>query len=221
MDDNFACGGRCYRFGHFSQARVYGSGSNLAPSLLLGVWVGAGIITLFGALTNAEIASMIPQTGGQYVYFKKCTAILRLFVWMVYVRRHFTGGVASIAHAFGEYAQHFVALPRFALETEHSFAIALPFIGTMYPLQNIGVKLLTICIIILLTAINYRSVSAGGRYRTFYGAQGSGDCCHCLACVYRFARLMEYLLHNATTSPTMGWDLWQRAYGILGAFWDI
>ena len=35
-----------------------------SPELLLGVWVLAGVLTLFGALTNAEIASMIPETGG-------------------------------------------------------------------------------------------------------------------------------------------------------------
>ena len=31
----------------------------------------AGVLTLFGALTNAEIASLIPETGGQYVYFER------------------------------------------------------------------------------------------------------------------------------------------------------
>src|SRR5512142_2765619 len=35
-----------------------------SPELLLAVWVLAGVMTLFGALTNAEIASLIPETGG-------------------------------------------------------------------------------------------------------------------------------------------------------------
>src|SRR5215470_18346704 len=42
-----------------------------SPLLLLSVWLLAGVITLFGALTNAEIASVIPETGGQYVYFER------------------------------------------------------------------------------------------------------------------------------------------------------
>src|SRR5207248_4991501 len=42
-----------------------------SPEVLLGVWILAGVITLFGALTNAEIASMIPETGGQYIYFER------------------------------------------------------------------------------------------------------------------------------------------------------
>ena len=36
-----------------------------SPELLIAVWVGAGFITLFGALSNAEVAAMIPETGGQ------------------------------------------------------------------------------------------------------------------------------------------------------------
>lgn len=46
-----------------------------SPELLLGVWVLAGVLTLFGALTNAEVAGMISETGGQYVFFQKCMGI--------------------------------------------------------------------------------------------------------------------------------------------------
>ena len=41
-----------------------------SPELLIGIWVLAGVLTLFGALTNAEIAGMIPKTGGQYEFFR-------------------------------------------------------------------------------------------------------------------------------------------------------
>src|SRR5215510_10010509 len=34
-------------------------------------WVLGGIISLFGALSNAEIAGMLADTGGEYVYYKK------------------------------------------------------------------------------------------------------------------------------------------------------
>lgn len=201
---------------------AYMAGQLGSPSLLLGVWVGAGIITLFGALTNAEIASMIPQTGGQYVYFQKMYGNLTAFLygWSMFAVI-FTGGVASIAYAFGEYAQHFVALPRFALETEHSFAIVLPFIGTMYPLQNIGVKLLTICIIILLTAINYRSVSAGGAVQNIFTALKVAAIVVIVSLAFTASHgSWKYLLHNATTSPTIGWGLVAACIAAFsGAFW--
>jgi len=46
-----------------------------SPLLLISVWIVAGVITLFGALSNAEVAAMFPETGGQYVFFKKCMAM--------------------------------------------------------------------------------------------------------------------------------------------------
>src|SRR5438552_14587331 len=52
-----------------------------SPELLLGVWLLAGIITLFGALTNAEIASAIPDPGGQYIFFDR---IFGQFVALLY-----------------------------------------------------------------------------------------------------------------------------------------
>src|SRR5437764_10864173 len=42
-----------------------------SPLLLLVVWIIAGAISLIGAMINAEIGCLLPETGGQYVYFKK------------------------------------------------------------------------------------------------------------------------------------------------------
>src|SRR6516225_9506460 len=42
-----------------------------SPLLQLSVWVVAGLISLTGELSNAEAAAIFPETGGQYVFFKK------------------------------------------------------------------------------------------------------------------------------------------------------
>src|SRR5678815_4030371 len=42
-----------------------------SPELLLIVWLVAGIVSLLGTLSNAELASMMPQTGGQYVFLER------------------------------------------------------------------------------------------------------------------------------------------------------
>src|SRR5215831_8998819 len=75
-----------------------------SPELLLGIWVLAGVITLFGALTNAEIASMIPETGGQYVYFDRIYGpfVAFLYGWAVYAVIQ-TGSIAAVAYVFAEY----------------------------------------------------------------------------------------------------------------------
>src|SRR5688572_27976649 len=80
-----------------------------SPEILLLVWVLAGVITLFGALTNAEIASMIPETGGQYVYFERMYGPFFAFLygWAVFAVIQ-TGSIAAVAYVFAEYSTHFL-----------------------------------------------------------------------------------------------------------------
>src|SRR3954464_15348612 len=86
-----------------------------SPELLLGVWLLAGIITLFGALTNAEVASVIPETGGQYIYFERMYGPFTayLYGWAVFAVIQ-TGSISAVAFVFAEYATEFVHLPEFA-----------------------------------------------------------------------------------------------------------
>ncbi len=145
-------------------AEVLGS-----PELMLLIWVIAGLITLFGALTNAEIAGMITETGGQYVYFQKMYGDLTayLYGWSIFAVIQ-TGSIASITYVFAEYTQYFYLLPRFSPEIEQSFVLHIPFIGNIYPLLNIGVKSLTIFVILFLSAVNYLGVRFGGRIASIF-----------------------------------------------------
>lgn len=140
-----------------------------SPELLLIVWIIAGVITLFGALTNAEIASMITETGGQYIFFEKIygSFVAYLYGWAILAVIQ-TGSIASITYVFSEYFEYFITLPKFSPEIENSFIINIPYIGNIYPLSNIGVKSLTIIIIWLLSAINYLGVRLGGNVSAFF-----------------------------------------------------
>lgn len=158
---------------------VIGSGIFLKPSLmasqlgspllLLVIWVLAGVLTLFGALSNAEVAAMLPETGGQYIFFKRMYGdfVAFLYGWSAFIVIN-TAGVASIAYVAGTYAEYYISLPRFSIETEQSVYLFIPGIGRIFPLQNIGVKLFTICIILVLTIINYRSTKAGAGLQVFF-----------------------------------------------------
>src|SRR6266705_6552290 len=70
-----------------------------SPELLLGVWLLAGIITLFGALTNAEVASVIPETGGQYIFFERMYGpfVAFLYGWAVFAVMQ-TGSIAAVSY---------------------------------------------------------------------------------------------------------------------------
>jgi len=134
-----------------------------SPILLLSVWIVAGCITLFGALSNAEVAAMFPETGGQYIFFKKMygEAFAFLYGWAAFAVFN-TGGNASIAYVCSQYTNYFIELPRFSAATEHAWLLHIPGVGTIFPLENFGVKLLTIFIILILSGVNYYSVQYGG-----------------------------------------------------------
>lgn len=141
-----------------SMAGVLGS-----PSLLISVWVIAGIITLFGALSNAEVAAMIPETGGQYIFFQKMYGELIAFLygWAGFIVFN-TAGVASIAYMLGIYSEYFFTLPRFSPDIEKTIYLYIPYLGKIFPLENIGVKAVTIFVVVILTWVNYRSTRSAG-----------------------------------------------------------
>src|ERR1700675_261780 len=55
------------------------------PMLFLLVWVIGGVISLFGCAAFAELGSMFPESGGQYVYLREAYGDLVAFLygWML------------------------------------------------------------------------------------------------------------------------------------------
>lgn len=134
-----------------------------SPELLILVWVIAGLVTLCGALTNAEIAGMIPDTGGQYKYFQAMygKGFAFLYGWAIFAVIQ-TGSIASIAYIFAEYLNSVFPLATLPPSIVSAFSFQLPLIGKIALLDNIGVKALTISVICLLSLINYRGTRFGG-----------------------------------------------------------
>ncbi|HUI66413.1 MAG TPA: amino acid permease [Bacteroidota bacterium] len=130
------------------------------PGILIAVWVLTGLLTLAGALTNAEIASQIAEPGGQYVFFRVLYGdwVAFLYGWCTFIVYQ-TGSIAAIAVAFARYLGYFVALPHFGAALE---AWKIPLVGDIAPLADIGVKLVAIAAIVLVAAVNYTGVQRGG-----------------------------------------------------------
>jgi basic amino acid/polyamine antiporter, APA family len=133
-----------------------------SPLVLLSVWLVAGLVSLFGALSNCELATMYPETGGPYVFFKKIYGNVFAFTyaWAAFAVIN-TAGNASIAYVCSQYTNYFIELPRFSVETEHMLQFTIPGIGTILPLENIGVKTMTVILVWILSIINCRSVKYG------------------------------------------------------------
>lgn len=137
-----------------------------SPELLILVWIAAGLITLIGALVNAEISGMIDATGGQYVYFRIMYGDFTAFVygWSILSVIQ-TGSQAAIAYVFAEYIGYFIKL--FELpQTWQNFSFYLPLVGNIYPFIDFGTKTIAIASIVFLTVVNYIGVIFGGAVQT-------------------------------------------------------
>ncbi len=80
------------------------------PQLFLAVWVIGALITLLACFAFAELGSMFPEAGGQYVYMREAygDAAGFLYGWM-YFAVSATGTMAALGVGFATYLGH--ALP--------------------------------------------------------------------------------------------------------------
>ena len=142
-----------------------GSGTEL---LFLGVWVVAGLITLLGALSNAEVASMIPETGGQFVFFERMYGRFPAFLygWSVFSVIQ-TGSIAAIAYVFAEYTVRLLGVEPIAVDLASS-VYTLPVVGEIRPFFELSEKLIAAGAIAFLTVVNYFGVRFGGLVQNMF-----------------------------------------------------
>ncbi len=83
-----------------------------SDATLLLMWVGAGLLTLVGALCYAELGARRPQAGGSYVYLREAFGPLAgfLFGWTMLLVIY-SGSTAAVATIFASYAASVFALP--------------------------------------------------------------------------------------------------------------
>jgi len=130
----------------------------LSPTWVLAAWVAAGLVTLAGALSVAEVSGQITGSGGAYVFLREIygKTIAFFFGWSNYAVIR-TASVASIAYVFAESVNALYPLAGFSPEIS-----ALSIGGIIFPFANIGVKLLAISLVIGLTFLNFRGVREAG-----------------------------------------------------------
>ncbi|MCE3280735.1 MAG: putative amino acid-transporting permease [Bacteroidetes bacterium] len=116
---------------------------------LLLVWVLTGLITVFAALSYGELAGMMPNAGGQFVYIQHAYGrmISFLYGWTVFTVIQ-TGVIAAVAVAFAKYTSVFFPELNNILVEINVFKITYA--------QIVGMAS-----IILLTFINSRGVQNG------------------------------------------------------------
>jgi len=142
-----------------------------SPVQILLTWVIGGVLTFLVAMVIAELSAMMPETGGQYYIMHKTYGGFWAFLygWANFAVIN-TAGTAGIAFIAAQYFEYFFKLPRFSPAVEHSIVMYLPFIGDIMPLDNFGVKLMTVILLCILTFISYRSTRSGGMVQLIFTA---------------------------------------------------
>lgn len=129
-----------------------------APLVLL-CWLAGGIITLFGTLCVAELAAMMPQSGGEFQYHKRIYNRFFAFTygWASYTVIK-TGTIASLAYVFAQSLHQIINGP----ELWPSLA-DIRVLNLFYPFQSLNIKLTAIALILVLTLFNTLGIKTGVR----------------------------------------------------------
>jgi APA family basic amino acid/polyamine antiporter len=131
-----------------------------SPGWLMVVWLITGVMTLIGAISYGELASMMPHVGGQYVYLKEAyhPLIGFLFGWTTFLVIQ-CGTIAAVAVAFAKFS-----------------GVLFPWISEKNILFNIGplkiksTMLVAIAMISFLTWVNTRGIVTGKTVQNIFSS---------------------------------------------------
>jgi APA family basic amino acid/polyamine antiporter len=127
---------------------------------LLVVWLITAFITLIGAISYGELASMMPHAGGQYIYLKEAyhPLIGFLFGWTTFLVIQ-TGTIAAVAVAFAKFS-----------------GVLFPWISEKNILVNLGpvkvnsTMIVAIAMISFLTWLNTKGIVTGKTVQNFFSS---------------------------------------------------
>jgi APA family basic amino acid/polyamine antiporter len=150
---------------------IIGTGVFLVPSamaratgsvgLIFLVWIVGGLLSLFGALTIAELGAAMPEAGGAYIYLKRGFGPVWgfLFGWM----NNLIGkpaSISTIAAGFLIFVGYFVPAVRTPIFTLH---LPVPFADHPYEFVFTWAQPLAAAAIAFVSFINYLGVRLAGR----------------------------------------------------------
>jgi len=131
------------------------------PALVLGAWLAAGLLSLAGALSYAELGAMLPDAGGEYVYLRRSygEAAAFLFGWQRFVVAG-SASIASIGSGFAIFLAAFLPLNDVWLRRE------LTLLGQAIDWQLGPRQLVAVAAILLFSLVNCFTVALGGRVQS-------------------------------------------------------
>lgn len=155
---------------------VIGSGIFLVPKamilkvgsvdLLFLVWILGGVLSVFGALSYAELAAAMPEAGGEYIYLRETYGPFWgfLYGWIQTLVAK-SGSIAAISTGFFLYFANF-----FPILDQTVFEIPLPIGPGGNPLPIRYGQFGAAALILLLAGINYLGVRLSGAVQVVFTA---------------------------------------------------
>jgi APA family basic amino acid/polyamine antiporter len=128
-----------------------------SPGWLLVAWAFAGVLTIAAALSYGELASMMPQAGGMYIFLREAFSPVSgfLYGWTLFTVIQ-TGTIAAVSVAF---ARFFGLL--WPAISESSYIIEPVKLSSGYAISLSTAQLTAILVIAVLTWTNSRGLEYG------------------------------------------------------------
>jgi APA family basic amino acid/polyamine antiporter len=132
------------------------------PLIVVGAWLGAGVLSIAGVLVYAELGALFPQAGGEYVYLREAygNAVAFCYGWMRFVVGS-TGVIAGMAVGFATFTSPFLGSS--TVWVRHDFILFGQLVHWKFGSQ----QLVAVSAIIIVSAVNCVGVVFGGRIQTF------------------------------------------------------
>ena len=177
---------------------------------VLGAWAAGGAIALVGALAYAELGSLFPRAGGQYVYLREAYHPLVgfLYGWALLLMIE-SGAIAAVAITFAEYALRLAGRPEVP-----ALPLAIAAIVTVSVINYLGVRpgsrLLNVLVVLKVAAlavlIGAGFLMGGGEAASDAGAAGPAA-----AAVTRPSGSIVVLFGAALVPILFAYGGWQNA----------
>lgn len=144
-----------------------------SPALLIAAWLVTAAMTIVGALSYGELAAMMPEAGGQYIYLREALGPIWgfLYGWTLFLVIQ-TGTIAAVSVAFGKFLGVFLPFISSTHWIWHLAHIPQIHVGSI-ALGNIEVglntaNLIAIAVVGLLTLINIGGVKIGAAIQNVF-----------------------------------------------------
>jgi len=184
------------------------------PSLVLAAWAAAGLLSLAGALTYAELGAMIPEAGGEFVFLRAAfgDAVAFLYGWMRYIVG--AGAIAAFGIAFASFLGGIVPLHGAWAAADLSWGgwRAHPAFGPR--------QLVAIAVIFGTSGVNLAGVTLGGRFQTVVTAAKVLGLAGVVVGIFLFAPHGSWSRFSSFSDSAAGWP-GLSAFGAatMSAFW--